>query len=427
MTAPHQLSAFEAATQLQTRELTATALVQSCLERIEAREPVLHAFAHLDAEGALTQARALDAGPVRGLLHGLPLGIKDLFDTAQFRTTYGSKVYAQHRPSLTAAPVTMCQEAGAVLMGKTVTTEFAYFTPGPTANPHNPAHTPGGSSSGSAASVGDTMLPLALGTQTAGSVIRPAAFCGVVGYKPSVGKVSGAGVKSLSYTLDVVGGFGRSVQDVGLLGSALSGDMRLIDGVRQVPAQRLKVGMFPTPWWSEVTADTVQAWEAATKKIAKHALQDVKAPAGFDGLIDLQKEVMVFEMARALSFERVMFGAQLSERLNELLRDGMAISGERQANNLMQVAQWRARMDDLFGEHDVLITPSAAGEAPEGLGATGDPMFCRAWSLMGLPSVHLPFARGTKGLPVGLQVVGRMGQDHLLLQAAAQLHQDLLV
>jgi Asp-tRNA(Asn)/Glu-tRNA(Gln) amidotransferase A subunit family amidase len=425
MTAPHQLSAFEAAQQLQNRQLSATALVQSCLERIDAREPVLHAFAHLDAQAALAQARALDAGPVRGLLHGLPLGIKDLFDTAQFRTTYGSQVYGQHRPALTAAPVTMCQEAGAVLMGKTMTTEFAYFTPGPTANPHNPAHTPGGSSSGSAASVGDTMLPLALGTQTAGSIIRPAAFCGVVGYKPSVGKVSGAGVKSLSYTLDVVGGFGRSVQDVGLLGAALSGDLRLIDGVREPQNTRLKVGLFQTPWWSEVTVDTVQAWELATKKIANHTVHDVKSPAGFEHLIDLQKEVMVFEMARALSFERVMFGAQLSDRLNELLRDGMAVSGERQATNLMHVATWRARMDELFGEHDVLITPSAAGEAPEGLGATGDPMFCRAWSLMGLPSVHLPFTQGAKGLPVGLQIVGRMGQDHLLLQAAAQLHQDL--
>lgn len=423
MTAPHQLTAFEAAKKLQTRELSATALVQSCLARIEAREPVLHAFAHLDAEGALAQARALDAGPVRGLLHGLPLGIKDLFDTAQFRTTYGSKVYAQHRPALTAASVTLCQEAGAVLMGKTVTTEFAYFTPGPTANPHNPAHTPGGSSSGSAASVGDTMLPLSLGTQTAGSIIRPAAYCGVVGYKPSLGKVTGAGVKSLSYTLDVVGGFGRSVQDVGLLGAALSGDMRLMPGTPNTA--RLKVGMFATPWWSEVTPDTVNAWELATKKLASHQLSDLPAPAGFEQLMGLQKAVMGFEMARALSYERVIFGAQLSARLNELLSEGMATSGEQHAQNLGYVAQWRARMDALFGDNDVLITPSAQGEAPQGLTATGDPMFCRVWSLMGLPCVHLPFARGALGLPVGLQVVGRFGQDHLLLQAAAQLHQDL--
>ena len=208
MTTPrlNELDASQLAVRLARREIKAEDLAIACLERVAEREDDVHAFAHLDAVNALAQARALDAGPVRGLLHGLPIGVKDLFDTTDLPTGYGSALYAHHRPVADAATVALCREAGAVVMGKTVTTEFAYFQPGPTCNPHNTQFTPGGSSSGSAAAVADRMVPLALGTQTAGSIIRPAAFCGVVGYKPSHGRVVGAGVKSLSPTLDVIGG-----------------------------------------------------------------------------------------------------------------------------------------------------------------------------------------------------------------------------
>ncbi len=243
----NELPAWRAAELLASRELSATDLMRACLDRALERDAAVCAFAHLDPDAALAQARSLDAGPIRGPLHGLPLGVKDLFDTADMPTSYGSPIYAGHRPKADAASVALCREAGALVLGKTVTTEFAYFQPGPTRNPLNLAHTPGGSSSGSAAAVADHMLPLALGTQTAGSVIRPAAYCGVVGYKPTIGRVSRAGVKSLSESLDTVGGFGRCVRDVSMLGAVLTSDSRL-SRTPQVEAPRIGVcrGHGPT-------------------------------------------------------------------------------------------------------------------------------------------------------------------------------------
>jgi Asp-tRNA(Asn)/Glu-tRNA(Gln) amidotransferase A subunit family amidase len=420
----NELTATQAMVLLNQREIKAEDLVIACLERISERDDGIHAFAHLDAVNALAQARALDASPVRGPLHGLPLGVKDIFDTTDLPTSYGSALYTHYRPVSDASTVALCREAGAVIMGKTVTTEFAYFAPGPTVNPHNPLHTPGGSSSGSAAAVADRMLPLALGTQTAGSIIRPAAFCGVVGYKPSLGRVPGAGVKSLSPTMDVIGGFGRSVKDAALLGAVLTGDLRLLQG--QEPGA-LRIGLFRSPWGMDADADTQAAWTEATRALAAHsdACQDVAMPQRFDELVQLQKDVMSFEMARALSHERLRHREALSPQLQSLLDTGMAISGITHAANLQRTAEWRLRIDSLFERHDVLLTPSTIGEAPEGLEATGDPLFCRSWSLLGLPAVHLPFATGRKGLPVGLQLVGRHGEDHRLLAAAHWIHERL--
>lgn len=420
----HELGAAQAAALLQRRELKAEDLVRACLERVAARDDDIHAFTHVDAVSALAQARALDAGPVRGPLHGLPLGVKDLFDTTDLPTAYGSALYAHHRPAADAASVTLCREAGAVVLGKTVTTEFAYFTPGPTVNPHNALHTPGGSSSGSAAAVAVHMVPLALGTQTAGSIIRPAAYCGVVGYKPSLGRVVHAGVKSLSPTLDVIGGFGRSVEDAALLGAVLTGDLRLMENHLH---GTLRIGLFPSPSWPEADADTQRAWAQATQALAKNSdhCQDQALVQDFGKLIQLQKDVMSYEMARSLSFERLRHREALSPALQTLLDTGMAISGAQHAANLQRTADWRLRIDALFERHDVLLTPSTTGAAPEGLAATGDPLFCRSWSLLGLPAVHLPLMRNAKGLPVGLQLVGRMGEDHKLLAAARHIHDKL--
>lgn len=420
----HELGAAQAAALLQRRELKAEDLVRACLERVAARDDDIHAFTHVDAVSALAQARALDAGPVRGPLHGLPLGVKDLFDTTDLPTAYGSALYAHHRPAADAASVTLCREAGAVVLGKTVTTEFAYFTPGPTVNPHNALHTPGGSSSGSAAAVADHMVPLALGTQTAGSIIRPAAYCGVVGYKPSLGRVVHAGVKSLSPTLDVIGGFGRSVEDAALLGAVLTGDLRLMENHLH---GALRIGLFPSPSWPEADADMQKAWAQATQALAKNSdhCQDQALVQDFGELIQLQKDVMSYEMARSLSFERLRHREALSPALQALLDAGMAISGAQHAANLQRTSDWRLRIDALFERHDVLLTPSTTGAAPEGLTATGDPLFCRSWSLLGLPSVHLPLLRNAKGLPVGLQLVGRMGEDHKLLAAARNIHDKL--
>ena len=420
----HELSAAQAAALLLRRELKAEDLVRACLERVAARNDDIHAFTHVDAVSALAQARALDAGPIRGPLHGLPLGVKDLFDTTDLPTAYGSAIYAHHRPVADAASVTLCREAGAIVLGKTVTTEFAYFTPGPTVNPHNALHTPGGSSSGSAAAVADHMVPLALGTQTAGSIIRPAAYCGVVGYKPSLGRVVHAGVKSLSPTLDVIGSFGRSVDDAALLGAVLTGDLRLMD--KQVHGA-LRIGLFQSPSWPQAEAETQKAWEQATHALAKNSdnCQDLTLSQDFGELIQLQKDVMAYEMARSLSFERLRHREALSTALQALLDTGMAIPGAQHAANLQRTADWRLRIDALFERHDVLLTPSTTGAAPEGLAATGDPLFCRSWSLLGLPAVHLPFMHNAKGLPVGLQLVGRLGEDHKLLAAARHIHDKL--
>ena len=410
----HRLTARQAADRLERRELRAVDLMQACLERIAERESTVHAFIHLAPEAALAQARALDAGPRRGPLHGLPLGVKDLIDTADAPTAYGSTVYAGHQPAADAAVVTLCRAAGAVMAGKTVSTEFAYFMPGATCNPHAAGHTPGGSSSGSAAAVADAMLPLALGTQTAGSIIRPAAYCGVVGYKPSHGRVPRGGVKGLSDTLDTIGGFGRCVDDAALLGAVLTGDPRLM---QSHDGSAPRIGLCRTPEWGQADADVQRAWARAASAFGE-AAAEVAWPTGLPDLVAVQKTVMAYEMGRQLGFERLHFRDRLSARLLALLDEGQAIDGIAHAAALATAEDARRRVDRLFETHDVLLAPSAMSEAPAGLDATGDPLFCRAWTLLGLPCLHLPVGTGVHGLPVGLQLVGRRGEDHRLMAAA---------
>lgn len=419
----NELPAWQAAALLQRRELQAEDLLRACLERIEAREPDVQAFAVLGADAALAEARSLDAGALRGPLHGLPLGVKDLFDTVDLPTAYGTPIYAGHRPAADAAAVALCREAGAVLLGKTVSTELATMQPGPTRNPHDFAHTPGGSSSGSVAAVADFMLPLALGTQTAGSIIRPAAYCGLVGYKPSLGRVPRAGIKLQSESCDTAGGFGRSVRDVALLGATLLDDPRLNDA-RAPEAPR--IGLAPTPQWPQADADMQRVWTEAVRALAPLAADccDAALPEGFAELVALQKAVMCFEAARSLTHERVHHRERLSPALRAMLDEGLAIDGVRHAGHLRSVAQWRLRIDALLKRHDVLLTPSTIGTAPL-FETTGDPVFCRAWSLLGLPCIHLPFGFGANGLPVGLQLVGRQGDDHGLLAAAQWVHERL--
>ncbi|WP_374364973.1 amidase [Piscinibacter sp.] len=418
------LSANEAAQRLQRRELSAQALLRDCLARIEARESEVRAFVCLDAEAALAQARALDAGPIRGPLHGLPLAVKDIFDTHDLPTEMGSPLFAGHRPRVDAAAVALCREAGALVVGKTVTTEFANMTAGVTRNPFNPAHSPGGSSSGSAAAVADAMVPLALGTQTAGSIIRPAACCGVVGIKPSFGRVPRAGVKPNADSMDTVGGFGRTVADAALLASVLAGDARLRT---QAPPETLRIGLVQGPDWHQAEDDVIACWERAVRALAPQAArcEDVPLPPGFADVAALQATIQAAETAQALAFEHRHHRAQLSEALVALLDKGRAVDAETLLAQRARAERWRGEIDALFERCDVLLAPSAVGEAPEGLQFTGDPIFCRPWSLLGLPCVHLPFATGSTGLPVGLQLVGRHGDDHRLL-AAAQWCMDRL-
>ncbi len=416
----NELGAAELARQLARRDISAREVVRACLDRIALREPQVQAWNYVAADAALARARQLDEGPVQGLLHGLPVGVKDLFDTHDMPTTYGSAIYGGHCPAAEAAVVALCREQGAIMLGKTVTTEFATFTPGKTRNPHRLTHTPGGSSSGSAAAVADQMVPLAFASQTAASVIRPAAFCGIVGYKPSFGLVNRAGVKALSDSLDTLGFLARSVPDVALFAAAATGDQGLMKlDVSSTP----RVALCRTHEWPHAEDGTRQAMEQAARGLARAGVpvREIELPAAFSGLLQAQKDIMSADLYRSLAHERLHHADTLSPGLRDLLAAGQKVSVEqyRAAQQLAHSA--RAMVSAAFGEYEVLIAPSARGEAPATLEQTGDPVFGRVWTLLGLPCVHLPFTQGATGMPVGLQVIGRHGEDKVALRVAAWL------
>lgn len=410
------LQAVELARLLARRQITARDLLTHCLARIEEREDAVQAWEFLDVSRALSRADDLDHGPLSGPLHGLPIGLKDIIDAAGMPTRMGSSIYADNHPRADAALVATARQQGAVMLGKTVTTELATGTPARTRNPVRLSHTPGASSSGSAAAVADGMVPLALGTQTAGSIIRPAAYCGVVGYKPSFGKLVRAGVKVQCETVDTVGVFGRSVADVALLVGALANDAGLMD-VEQDAAPR--IGLCRTPEWRHADASTQRAMERAAERLgtAGVTVRSVE-PALLANLSLVQTEVMFYEAAQAYAWERHNYWQSLGLPLQKMLQAGAGIPAERHARNLERMLSARREMADVFRDVDVLLAPSTTGEAPDGLSNTGDPMFCRAWSLLGLPCVHLPFTLGVTGMPVGLQVVGPFMQDRQTLRAA---------
>ena len=420
----HEQSASSLVPRLERREITAEQLVRACLERIEAREGDIQAWQYLAADSALEQARQLDRRPVQGLLHGIPVAVKDLFDTADMPTTYGSPIYASHQPAADAAAVALCRAQGALMLGKTVTTEFATFKPGKTRNPRGVTHTPGGSSSGSAAAVADCMVPLAFASQTAASVIRPAAFCGVVGYKPSFGMVNRTGVKALSDTLDTVGFIARSVDDVALFAAATTGDRGLLQlDVSHAP----RIALCHTHEWPYADEDTHKAFEHAARVLAMAGMpiRELQLPLLFSQLMKAQKEIMEFDLVRSLAHERLRQPHQLSDHLNQVLANGLEIPVERHYANLQLAQSARGMVSNAFGGFEVLLAPSAVGEAPDTLSQTGDPVFGRVWTLLGLPCVHLPFFKGRTGMPVGLQVVGRHGEDKVVLRVAKWLMERL--
>ena len=423
------LSASEAIQQIAAGNITSEQLVRDCLERIAARESAVGAWAHLDADAAIKRARELDqssSSVSRGLLHGVPMAVKDFIDTYDMPATYGSAIYAHHRPAWDAPCVALARAAGAVVLGKTLTTEFAYFQPGKTANPRNLAHTPGGSSSGSAAAVADHMVPLAFGSQTAGSVIRPAAFCGVVGYKPSFGMISRAGVKPLSETLDTVGVLARTVADAALFAAVASGrnDLIIDPLLTSIP----RVGICRTFEWSRAQPETQAAMAQVISKLgaAGVAMIDVDLPPNFAGLVQAQIDIMAYEMARSLAYEWHAHRARLSVKLQELITAGLALPREHYEAAVTLAHNCRRMTEELFSRVDVLLAPSAMGEAPHGLEATGDPLFNRMWTLLHTPCVHLPFTQGPQGLPVGLQVVGPIGADRNTLLCAEYLLRKLM-
>ena len=423
----HTLGATEAARLLAAGTITAEGLVKDCLERIEAREADVQAWAFLDPEAALRQARAADLQPASGLLHGLPIGVKDLIDTVDLPTSYGSPIYSGHRPAWDAPCVALARAAGGVVMGKTVTTEFAVMHPNKTRNPHDIRHTPGGSSSGSAAAVADFMVPLAFGTQTAGSIIRPAAYCGVVGYKPTYGMINRVGVKALSDILDTVGAIARSVPDVALLAAAVTGRRNLLVDEEDAAPAAPRIGICRTPEWGQALPETVQALESAARALgaAGAKVKDVDLPAAFGGLVAAQIDVMFHQQAASLAWERLVHWPKISARLQGILEEGLEVTVERFDAAAALARDCRRSLPDQFGDCDVLLAPSAPGASPEGLAMTGDPVFNRMWTLLHVPCVNVPVGKTAAGLPVGLQVVGRVGDDAKTLAAAHWVHRRL--
>jgi Asp-tRNA(Asn)/Glu-tRNA(Gln) amidotransferase A subunit family amidase len=420
------LTVREAARQIADRRLTAEALVAAYLDRIGAREAVVGAWRHLDRERALATARRRDGEAPRGPLHGIPIAVKDLIDTVDMPTAYGSPIYRDHRPAADASCVAVARAAGAVVLGKTVTTEFAAFTPGKTANPRNPAHTPGGSSSGSAAAVADSMAPLAFGTQTAGSVIRPAAYCGCVGYKPSFGLINRAGVKPLADSLDTIGVFARSVEDAAFFAGVLSER----PGLRHlaVPSAAPRFGLYRTPMWDEAEPATAAAIDAARAALehAGAAVAELAIAPEHHGLAEAQNTIMEFEMVQALAYERIEHSAELSPRLAQMLDAGLTIGAAEYDRALARTAEARGALDAFLGPCDAVLVPAAPGVAPQGLGNTGNPIFNRMWTLLGVPCVTLRARWAANGLPTGVQLIGRIRDDPRLMACAAFLERALI-
>jgi Asp-tRNA(Asn)/Glu-tRNA(Gln) amidotransferase A subunit family amidase len=408
------LTATAARARIDAGQLAPAELMEACLARIAEREPTVHAMAYLDAGLARHAAASARPGP----LHGLPLGVKDVLDTADMPTGYNSPIWHGHRPRADASAVAAARRVGAAVLGKTVTTEFATRHPGPTTNPHNAGHTPGGSSSGSAAGVAAGYFPFAYGTQTAGSVIRPAAYCGVVGYKPSYGMIDRHGMKLMAFSLDTVGVMARSVADCALLAGAVSG-RDLGDPDRGLPRPP-RIGLCRSPAWHLADEATRQLLVDAGERLrrAGAAVTDHELPPDYAAMVDAHGLVMQAESASALAWEMLFHREELSEILRERLEWGMAQSPD--ALDAARAVLQRARdgFPAAMAGLDVLLTPSAPGEAPAGLEWTGDPAFNTIWTSLHVPCVTVPAGSGPGGLPLGLQIVGRLGADAATLAAA---------
>lgn len=433
-----RLSASQAASRLKDGSLSSQRLVEALLAHIKEREQAVDAWAVIDPDRVLREACEADrlraSGRTLGALAGLPVGVKDLIDTAEYPTEYGSPIYKGHYPAADATIVGELKRAGAIIFGKTVTTEFAFFGPGKTRNPRNPAHTPGGSSSGSAAAVADFQVPLAIGTQTAGSVIRPASFCGTIGFKPTFGSISRTGILPQSPPLDTVGGYARSIDDIALLIDAISaydprdGDMsstpkQPLAGALTTPLDRApRFAFVKTPQWPQADERLQRALEDFANSFGARAeVVGTDLPAEFEDALRLHQIIQFSDIAKNFGPIADKNPDRVSDKLKATIAEGRTFSSA-------DVAAARAERDPLYDalrpiliNYDAILTPAAPGPAPEGLASTGSPMFNAIWTYLGMPAISLPLLE-VGGLPAGVQLVAARGNDAGLLRVAKWLY-----
>jgi Asp-tRNA(Asn)/Glu-tRNA(Gln) amidotransferase A subunit family amidase len=434
------LSAMDAARAIRDGAISSEQLVEACLARVREADGEVQSWHYLDPEHALVQARARDRdrseGRPCGPLHGVPVGLKDIIDTEDLPTEDGTVLHAGRTPAHDATVAAMLRAAGAVIMGKTVTTECAYYSPGKTRNPHNAEHTPGGSSSGSAAAVAAGMVPLALGSQTNGSTIRPAAFCGIYGFKPTHGLVPRGGMLQLSRTLDHVGLFARTLEDIALLAEQLVGhdprdpDTRprarppFVAVAAEEPPLPPLLAFVKTPAWERAAQETKEGFDELVAALGDRVLE-IELPGSARQAWDWHGTIMDAEMAINLAAEWERGRDKLSPQLRTLLERGREVRALEYQQALSRIPQLNEGFAEIFERCDAILTPSALGTAPRGLDSTGDPAFCTLWTLTGMPAVSLPLMKGENGLPMGVQLVGPREGDARLLRTARWLQSQV--
>ncbi len=438
---PSEMTALQASELIKSGRLTSKSLVESCLERIDETDATLKAWQWLDREKALKQAAELDSirkfGRTMGALHGIPVGLKDIIDTAGIPTERGSGLFAGRRPRRNAFLVDRLRDAGIVVLGKTVTTELAFMNPARTTNPNDHTKTPGGSSSGSAAAVADSQVPLAIGSQTNGSVIRPAAFCGTVGFKPTRGTISTVGVLETCPNLDQMGVFGRTLEDVAALTDAISGydsrdrksyphpKPRLLEGSRkEVPVEPV-FAWFEPRYFDRLADDARQGFEDVIALLGGR-VDRIPVPPGFDDMVEIHRRIMEFELNRGLGAKIRQSPDLVSEAMRSAVDRGRSVTETEYRQALDAKARAERYFDAFFVDYDAVLAPSSQGEAPPiEQGGTGDPVFCTVWTLCGLPALSLPVLTGNSGMPVGLQLIARREQDDRLFRTARWLMYEL--
>jgi len=411
----NDLAAGEIVAKIAGGETTCEAVVRDCVARIAARDDVVKAWVNFDPELALAQARALDKGTRRGPLHGVPIGLKDTIDTFDMPTEMGSAIYRGNRPRADASCVGLLRRAGAVILGKTATCEFAGSAPPSTTNPHNAGHTPGGSSSGSAAAVADRMVAAALGTQTGGSVLRPSSFCGIFGFKPTYNTFNKAGVWPAADSIDTLGWLARSIDDIALLTAALRMEAPLpLPKLATAP----RIGIWRTDLWDSALDETKAAVEDAAKKLGKAGamVREIDLPDAFNGVHVIARSTIGFyERAACMAFLWDHQREALSPQMRRYIENGQKISRQDYVAGMRRLDECRVLLPDVFKEVDVLLVPCVPGEAPKGLGATGDPGMQAIWTALHTPAITLPAHRGPNDLPVGIQLVADRYDDDRLL------------